>query len=290
MPHSEAGGVKIANWAPSGTTEKEHFSQHHFVGGNVFMLNVLQNNVGELGITASTEAIEATKQRTIKQLRTETASVRIVGLKRRGNRLVATVRVENKTGHKFPTGIPIRAAWLHLKVTDAAGTTVFESGRLQDDGLIVGNKNDQEPRDYERHHRVISDPDDVQVYETVMIDTDDRVTYTLLRAARYIKDNRLLPKGFDKATAVEDIAVYGQANTDEDFSGGSDLVTYEVNTAGYQGPFTVWAELLYRSVTPAFVADMEIDSGLPEVRRFLKYYNKADKQPVAVAAAEAVSR
>ena len=47
-----------------------------------------------------------------------------------------------------------------------------------------------------------------------MVDENDAVTTGLLTGVRYVKDNRLLPRGFDKATHEWDIAVYGAAADD----------------------------------------------------------------------------
>jgi len=41
----------------------------------------------------------------------------------------------------------------------------------------------------------------------------------------YLKDNRLLPKGFDKTTAASEIAVHGDALDDPDFSAAGDVIT-----------------------------------------------------------------
>ena len=55
-----------------------------------------------------------------------------------------------------------------------------------------------------------------------MLNDEGQVTYTLLRAYEYAKDNRLLPAGFKKNSAIADIGVYGAAAGDSDFTGGSD--------------------------------------------------------------------
>ena len=70
-----------------------------------------------------------------------------------------------------------------------------------------------------------------------MVDENDAVTTGLLTGVRYVKDNRLLPRGFDKATHEWDIAVYGAAADDWDFTGGSDLVRYAVDVTDANGPF-----------------------------------------------------
>lgn len=285
MPHSEAGGVIVARYTPPEVNPQDHFSQHHFVGGNVFMLNILQDNLAPLALTTSTWKLEDTKQRTIRQLQNQTASISFVGLNVEKGNLTVVVEIDSMVGHKFPTGFPSRRAWIHFTVTDVNGHKVFESGRAGDDGSIVGDDSDSGGQEYERHHEVINNPDQVQIFETVMVDSEGSITWTLLRAAGYVKDNRLLPKGFTKETAAAEIAVYGQASADINFVGGSDRTVYQVNLQAAAGPLVVEAELLYTPVSSPFMKDLLRDKHLSQVRRFENFYDRADKAPVSVAAA-----
>jgi hypothetical protein len=289
MPHSKAGGVLIAMPSHKDSTEKNHFSQHHFVGGNVLMLNILQDNIETLGVSASTKKIAETRERTATLLQQQSAALTLIDGSVQGGRLTTTVVLESKVGHKFPTGFPSRRAWIHFTVQDGSGATIFESGGVGRDGTIAGDDGD-EKMSYEPHYDLITGQDQVQIYESVMRNTDGEVTFTLLRAAGYIKDNRLLPKGFDKLTAATDIGVKGEAATDNNFTGGSDLVTYQVPIASHSGPFKVTAELLYTTVSRSFMQDLGQDGSLTEVKRFVQFYDDADKTPVTVGAATGVIR
>ena len=131
---------------------------------------------------------------------------------------------------------------------------------------------------------------DRQIYESVMVNTDNEVTYTLMRAAGYIKDNRLLPYGFNKRSASTDIKVYGHAEQDRNFKAGTDEITYRVNTDKSSGPYTVTARLLYTPVSFAFAKDLRRDEHLPLVKRFRHYYDKTDKSPVTVAVAQEIKK
>lgn len=117
-----------------------------------------------------------------------------------------------------------------------------------------------------------------------MLNTDNAVTYTLLRAAKFAKDNRLLPKGFNKSALPPETDVFDRAVADENFLGGSDQVTYSVTTSGHKGPYTVTARLLFTAVSYPFVKDLEKDRELPEVNRFMQLYRHADKLPQEVTA------
>ena len=121
----------------------------------------------------------------------------------------------------------------------------------------------------------------VQIYEPVMLDTDGRVTWTLLRADSYAKDNRLLPAGFEKIGASGDIAVYGLAYGDENFVGGSDQVVYEINAAAAKGRLNITVELLYQTLSYPFVADLATtETGL--VGRFMGMYDPAENVPIVL--------
>ena len=278
--------VKIANFAPRHVKAKENFAKHHFVGGNSLMLGLLQNNVSNLQLTASSSNLARTKQRTKRQLQENTAHININNVKLAAKILTATVQIKSMTGHKFPTGIPGRRAWLHFTVKDARGKIVFESGKVDKDGHISGNDNDTDIGKYERHYDTITRPDQVQIYEAIMANTDGQVTYTLLRAAHYLKDNRILPIGFRKETVKDDIKVYGKAATDGNFIGGSDMVTYEVPVSG-QAPYSIQADLLYTSVSSAWISDLNTDD-TELVHTFAQAWQTTNKSPVTIAEAKSV--
>jgi hypothetical protein len=169
-------------------------------------------------------------------------------------------------------------------VEDADGEVVFESGAVDAAGAIVGNANDEDPAAFEPHYLEITAPDQVQIYESIMEDTDGEVTTILLRAAGYAKDNRLLPVGFDPAAADPDFAVYGAATEDEDFAGGGDQVRYVIDLDDASGPFNVTVELLYQSISFRWVEKMR-GYDVEEAQRFLSYVDQVPNQPVVVASA-----
>jgi hypothetical protein len=150
---------------------------------------------------------------------------------------------------------------------------VFESGALRPDGSIAGNDNDADPARVEPHHTRISRAEDVQVYESVMAGLDGALTTGLLTGVRYVKDNRLLPDGFDKATAPADVAVHGEASTDADFRSGADRVRYAIDTAGVTGPFAIAAELWFQPIGYRWAENLRAYDA-PETRRFVRYWDE----------------
>ena len=271
-----ADGAVTISQMPMMLTAREPFFQHYFVGGNTFMLEILANWGGELEVSATQEEFRETIARAEEQLSERTARLSVNDLDLTDGILSAEIQVNVFTGHKFPTSIPIRRVWLHFVVSDSSGQVIFESGKQNPDGSIEGNAADMDPLAYEPHYELITQPDQVQIYEGIMQNSDGEVTYTLLRAGSYAKDNRLLPVGTDKANLPADIAVYGLAAQDADFVGGGDLVRYQVDASGYEGPFTVSVELLYETLSYRFVQDMLLDK-TELTERFGAYYNSSDK-------------
>ena len=269
---------------------RDRIAQHVFVGGNAFMVRLLSRYRTELGVAALPSELEATARATVRQLQRETATVALSTPEIDTNTITFDVTVRNLTGHKFPTGYPSRRTWLHVTVRNRA-EPVFESGAVEESGAIRGNDNDVDPRRYEPHYERITQPDQVQIYEPVLGDSEGVPTTGLLAATHYLKDNRLLPRGFDKSTAPPEIAVHGAAAIDADFIGAGDRVRYAIEVPG-PGPYSIEVELLYQTIGYRWAHNLE-SYDAPEPRRFLSYYRSMSRSSsivVATAMAEVVSR
>ena len=276
MPRVQATAISSVLGEP-----REEWGRHAFLGGNFFMLRMLNRYRTELRVPALPSELDSAAHATIRQLQTESATVGISRADVRSGLLEIDVVVRNLTGHKLPTGYPSRRAWLHLTVRDARGVQVFESGGIDETGLIRGNDNDADPLRFEPHYPEIRSADQVQIYESIMGDVRGRVTTGLLQATRFLKDNRLPPRGFDKASAGTDIAVIGAAREDADFTGTGDAVRYLVDLRGASGPFEIDVELRFQPISFRW-ADNLRRYDAPEPRRFLTFFD-------AMASASSVS-
>ena len=251
---------------------REGVSRHTFVGGNFFMQRMLNRYRGDLGVEALPEELEAAAVRTIDHLRSKTARVSIESVRVEGGRLQAVISVQNLGGHKFPTAYPSRRAWLHVTVRDRHNRAVFESGAPKADGSIAGNDNDADPRRFEPHYTDLTEPDQVQIYEDIMVGADNRPTTGLLTAVRFIKDNRLLPAGFDKRTVGQDIAPQGGAMNDDDFAGGGDSIRYGIPLASAEGPFRLDVEFWFQPISFRWASNLKAYAAA-EPQRFTRYYD-----------------
>ncbi len=222
------------------------FGLHFFQGGNLQLLGMLRELFPD-----ETPALELTMQRTRESL-SSSASLEVTQ-RFAGSALDAEVTIRNRTGHKLPTGFPSRRMWLHVVLRDRNGDAVFESGLPDANGEIGSSQ---------PHRTVISKGEDVVVYEAEMRDSAGSTTRSLIRASAFAKDNRILPRGYDSSLALPEgidasgIAPVGVDN-DADFVPGSDTVRYRIDTGTAKGPFRLTVELLYQSIKPSHVLDLD---------------------------------
>ena len=257
-------------------------ARHVFVGSNFFLQRMLAQYRDELQVPASSSLLLKASAGTVEFLSTRAAGIQVTA-RRDGAGLRATVHVTNLGGHKLPTAYPARRAWLHVRVRDAAGRAVFESGAPGVNGSIAGNDNDADPRRFEPHYREIRREDQVQIYESILGDGAGQVTTALLSATRYLKDNRLLPAGFDKRTAAADIGVIGEARDDPRFDDEGHSVDYVIDTGASRGPFTIDAELLYQPIAYRWAHNLS-GYAAAEPQRFVRLYTQMQDSTVTTLA------
>lgn len=238
------------------------FGLHYFVGGNTHMLRMLRNNVDSLDLSATEAQFDSTIARSLDMLENQTLEVNLAvsGTPDEGNMNVE-VELINLAGHKFPSGYPARRAWVELTMA-ANGDTAFHSGAWDP---TTGSIDGQLEVAWEPHHNIITDENQVQIYELVLGDVNGDPTTLLERAYAHLKDNRLVPLGFAADHPVGDTtAVIGSALNDPNFNydsdgeegTGGDRLTYQIPSELMGQNVTVTCQVWYQSLPPKWVAPM----------------------------------
>ena len=260
--------------------DRTPFWRHTFVGGNFYMQNLLKNNIDSLGLTAEPEHFDSTIARTEYGLKEQSIEL-TTSASYQNDLLEVKLYIKNLTGHKIPTGIPFRRMWVHLKVEQGIGNVIFESGEWDGTGKIINYNSDYEP-----HYDLIDSEEQVQVYEGVFINNEQQITYSLLRAAEYIKDNRLPPVGFITThPSYDSVKIVGNANDDTNFNKygtyqggtGGDSVTYLIPTLP-NTEYRITAQVCYQTVKTQLVDHIRpINNG--DINRFVSMYDALPNIP-----------
>jgi len=267
MPHlKNSSGQDVAQFIahrpPGGpfppTEPRAPFGLHFFVGGNAQVSAMIAElNSSEAGMLRRTS--ERASEFLKRALKLDAAA------SRSGGKLRVRVTTSNLAGHKLPTAFPSRRLWLHLVVTAQDGRKLFESGTWNSGAGEITGIGSSQP-----HHRQITDPSQAMIYEVEYRDAAGERTTSLLRTTGYLKDNRILPRGYDTrrslpaGIAAPAIAPVG-VNQDDDFQAGSDTVEYVMDTGTALAPFKVSVEALFQSIKPSHVAGL--DSSFVELHR-----------------------
>ncbi len=289
------------------------YGRHALVGLNVFFNEIAQQFPDVLGIriqdpmlaSHGVPPLATSFNSMVQQADSATAQVAVTGIHEAGGRLMVDVQVENRAGHKLPSGVGFRRAFLRLEVLDAGGRELWVSGRTTPTGVLVDASGQAvagellwksecrpmtaaEQRNYfQPHYRTITRQDQVQVYQELARDPRGKLTTSFLSLADVVKDNRLLPRGWNPSLELARGEGLGSAKLSAEAlvhrvlpelpdgkggevddpwykprsaggkGGGGDALTYAVPLADLGGakPASVRVTLFYQSIPPFYLQD-----------------------------------
>lgn len=257
-----------------GDNPREAYSRHSLHGINLFVTEMFNQFPALLGIprkdalfpgdeveSGLSVAIDAG----VELAREATARVEITDLRRTGKGLSATVKVTNLAGHKFPTGVAFRRAFIEFKVL-SGDKTLFVSGATDEWGVIgkfAAGKFEPLPTElfegnqYQPHHTTISRDDQVQIFEELITDAAGDLTTSFMSYKSRVKDNRIPPRGWrpdgPDAGVTHAVGVGNDSNYSE--GNGASVVTYNVALDNVRGPISAEATLYYQSIPPYYLKE-----------------------------------
>jgi len=286
------------------------YRRHELVGLNAFLLSAFRQFSAVMGVRTSdymsgskTDLDDAIAD-IVQQAQTATARVSVRSRVVDG-KLVADVEVTNLTGHRFPSGVGFRRAFLAVEARDttapAAAPPVFVSGRTDARGRIIGPDGKPLPSEsfgrdaagrqqYQDHYdedHPITRADQVQIFEELTRDHAGNFTTSFIRRDADVKDNRLLPQGWTRTGPTALLPAYylhatypkGRAEHDPRYLDGRGhaIVRYAIDLPPGVDPahLRVTARLYYQSWAPYFLAARRAVPG-PASLRFSRIVDGLD--------------
>jgi len=255
------------------------FSIHDLVGGNVFMLSLLKENIDELDLKASEDQFEATIAETNNMLQQRALDLEIGLYSIDSDSMEIEVILENKSGHKLPSGYPSRQMMIEFLVQSTNGDTLFHSGGFNEEGRINGEENN----DFEPHYDHIYNEDEVQLYEYALGNEEGELTTILTRAYSGIKDNRIPPLGFTTGhLSYDTVQIIGNAFNDPNFNisdgvegSAKDHIYYHVPLGAINDGVIVNVKVHYIAI-PRKWLDQLFENEADEIDSFELMYNQVD--------------
>lgn len=216
---------------------RDNFARHTLVGLNVFLTKMAQQFPDVLGISAvdpmlgkkGVNAAIFTEKQMLDQAAHDTVDVSIPSaeIEIDQGKLKATVKLINHVGHKFPSGVGFRRAFVSFDVLDRRGNVIWTSGSTDSLGRIIGSDGKPLPgemwwtpncsariapeeRLHQPHYQTITDQNQAQIYQELVstppnegvaqcgydAKPEGQLTTSFLSICAEVKDNRLLPDGY----------------------------------------------------------------------------------------------
>ncbi len=265
------------------TPEPKPYRRHTLVGLNIFANRMFQQFPTVLGVTtldpgtpltfgpSSTGAVHRL-QLTEQEMELMAGSSVVLDAQLTGRdtqNLTVQVQLRNEAGHKFPSGVGFRRAFLEVTALAADGRVLWGSGRTNEAGVILDGNGQPlaseftvDWRELQPDYTVIERQDQALVFETRHINDDGKLTTSFLGLAREMKDNRLLPLGWktDGPYAGETRLVALGGEPDDSASPGTRRVEYRI-PASVGAIDRVQVRLLYQSTPPYYLRDRFATAG-----------------------------
>ena len=263
---------------------REDYGRHQFVGLNVPLLMMFSQFDDVLGVPKTNymsglpTGLANNIAMMLEQAANKTVTLTVdTSLEDADATIVASVELQNLTGHRFPSGVAFRRAWLEvLLVNHETQQTLWGSGRTNSVGVIVDGSGAQLPTElftapppgfdkpWQPHYEQIDFEDKVQIYEEIALNADGLVTYSFLRRNDDPKDNRLLPRGWTAegpspslAAIIQSTHPPGSASADPNYLDGSGTDTFEYRIPAPDGvskdDLEVRVTVYYQATSPAFL-------------------------------------
>ncbi|NKB64160.1 MAG: hypothetical protein GKR95_19280 [Gammaproteobacteria bacterium] len=216
---------------------REGFAKHTLVGLNLFLTEMFDQYPEVLGVAVQDpmlvskglDPIKLTKREMEKNAAHKTVDISVAdpSWDETTKNLASTVSLESHVGHKFPSGVGFRRAFVHFEVLDRNSNVIWQSGKPNDAGIIVDSNDDPvagelwwnddctpidnaSERPHQPHFQEITSQSEVQIYQELVSTPPEKgipncshealpegfLTTSFLSICAEVKDNRLLPSGF----------------------------------------------------------------------------------------------